>query len=153
MDVGGQDSGVETGSGVNTPLNGSSLPDDDMHVDHIETEQASPAVNGSAAISGEASPAGVEGDDVEMGDAEPANGAVGPLLTPPEDVAPVASTAEAVEAAQQHVDEEADQKLAEMKLEDAAVKAEEEGRMEREVLNTEGDARAEGAKRDDEDVS
>merc|ERR1712000_141563 len=38
MDVGGNDSGMETGSGIDTPQQGSSLPDDadEMNVDELD---------------------------------------------------------------------------------------------------------------------
>ena len=86
MDVGGNDSGIETGSGVGTPQQASSLPDeaaDDMNVDDDLDEgmgQPTPSpqngehVNGSAAVSGPQSPIhdtpAVEDGDIEMGDAD-----------------------------------------------------------------------------------
>ena len=152
MDV-GQDSGVETGSGMGTPQQGSSLPDDDMNMDPADTENPSPAQqNGSAAMSGAQSPAPAANDeDVTMGDAEPANGTTeevegAPLSPPPE---PVASAAEAIEAAVSASAIENEAVLEEMKAEDAAIKAEEEGRMEREIVNAEGEANTEAAKEAD----
>ncbi|KIW99809.1 uncharacterized protein Z518_10737 [Rhinocladiella mackenziei CBS 650.93] len=82
MDVGGNDSGMETNSGMGTPQQGSSLPDDadEMNVDELDDKAAptpSPpaeAVNGSAAVSGPRSPAqppAEDGDeDVEMREAD-----------------------------------------------------------------------------------
>lgn len=80
MDVGGNDSGVETGSGVGTPQQASSLPDDadEMNVDDLDdkaVQTPSPPdeeVNGSAAVSGLQSPKAAIADDgdVEMGDAD-----------------------------------------------------------------------------------
>jgi len=80
MDVGANDSGVETGSGMGTPQQGSSLPDDadEMNIDSIEDpvdQTPSPqteAVNGSAAVSGRQSPSqGIGHDeDIEMGEAD-----------------------------------------------------------------------------------
>jgi histone deacetylase 1/2 len=87
MDVGGNDSGVETGSGLGTPQHASSVPDDaadEMNVDDEPERPGQPTpspqngeqVNGSAAVSGPQSPAHVQAvashdEDVEMGDADP----------------------------------------------------------------------------------
>ncbi|KIW63580.1 histone deacetylase RPD3 [Phialophora macrospora] len=88
MDVGGNDSGVETGSGMGTPQQASSLPDeaaDEMNVDDdlerigqpTPSSQNGEHVNGPAATSGPQSPThdtpAVDGD-VEMGDADAPNG-------------------------------------------------------------------------------
>ncbi|RMZ90509.1 hypothetical protein DV736_g2278, partial [Chaetothyriales sp. CBS 134916] len=100
MDVGGQDSGIETGSASGTPQHGSSLPDDEMDVDR-ETANASPTQqNGSAPASGAQSPGPrpVTDEDVTMEDAEPATNGVtegAPLSPPPERAAGVADTEEA----------------------------------------------------------
>lgn len=79
-DVGGNDSGVETGSGMGTPQQGSSLPDDadEMNVDETDDKVAqtpslsNEVVNGSAAVSVPPSPVPVqpEDGDVEMGEAD-----------------------------------------------------------------------------------
>jgi histone deacetylase 1/2 len=89
MDVGGNDSGVETGSGMGTPQQASSLPDevaDEMNVDddleRIGQPTPSPQNgehhNGPAATSGPQSPAhnppAVDDGDIEMGDADAPNG-------------------------------------------------------------------------------
>ncbi|RMZ82372.1 hypothetical protein DV737_g2126, partial [Chaetothyriales sp. CBS 132003] len=102
MDVGGQDSGIETGSASGTPQHGSSLPDDEMEVDReTGNGNASPAQqNGSAAASGAQSPGpepAAADEDVTMEDAEPATNGVpegAPLSPPPEPVANVADTVE-----------------------------------------------------------
>ncbi|KEF55411.1 histone deacetylase 1/2 [Exophiala aquamarina CBS 119918] len=80
MDVGATDSGVETGSGVGTPMQGSSVPDDadEMNIDSVEQPVATPSpvngpTNGSAAVSNPQSPAqapAADDGDVEMEDAE-----------------------------------------------------------------------------------
>jgi histone deacetylase 1/2 len=80
MDVGANDSGVETGSAVGTPMQGSSVPDDvdEMNIDSVEQPVASPSpadglANGSTVISTAQSPAHVpsaEDGDVEMEDAD-----------------------------------------------------------------------------------
>ncbi|KAK5292305.1 histone deacetylase [Exophiala xenobiotica] len=79
MDVGGNDSGMETGSGVETPQQGSSLPDDadEMNVDELDEEinlipsPSAADINGSAAVSGPYSPsAPAADDDIEMGEAD-----------------------------------------------------------------------------------
>ena len=89
MDVGGNDSGVETGSGMGTPQQASSLPDeaaDEMNIDddldRIGQPTPSPQngehVNGSAAVSVPQSPvhetAAVDDGDIEMGEADALNG-------------------------------------------------------------------------------
>ncbi|ETI20670.1 histone deacetylase RPD3 [Cladophialophora carrionii CBS 160.54] len=89
MDVGGNDSGIETGSGMGTPQQASSLPDeaaDEMNVDddleRIGQPTPSPQngenVNGAAPASGPQSPIhdtpAVDDGDVEMGDADAPNG-------------------------------------------------------------------------------
>ncbi|KIW94273.1 histone deacetylase RPD3 [Cladophialophora bantiana CBS 173.52] len=96
MDVGGNDSGVETESGTGTPQQVSSLPDeaaDEMNVDEelddkIGHQTPSPPsgeqrVNGSAAVSGLQSPdhhasAETADGDVEMGDADMPDGDAAP---------------------------------------------------------------------------
>ncbi|KAK5454423.1 histone deacetylase [Exophiala xenobiotica] len=80
MDVGGNDSGMETGCGVETPQQGSSLPDDDadeMNVDELDEEinlipsPSAADMNGSAAVSGPHSPSAHAADnDIEMGEAD-----------------------------------------------------------------------------------
>lgn len=80
MDIGANDSGVETGSAVGTPMQGSSVPDDadEMNIDSVEQPMASPsptdgALNGSTALSTAQSPAqlpAAEDGDVEMEDAD-----------------------------------------------------------------------------------
>ncbi len=89
MDVGGNDSGVETGSGMGTPQQASSVPDepaDEMNVDDdlerigqpTPSPQNGELVNGSAPASGPQSPVhdtpAVGDGDVEMGDADAPNG-------------------------------------------------------------------------------
>ncbi|KIV87040.1 histone deacetylase RPD3 [Exophiala sideris] len=80
MDVGGNDSGMETGSGIGTPQQASSVPDDvdEMNVDEVDDKIAqlsSPVhagATGSAAASDPQSPSThlpADGD-VEMGDAD-----------------------------------------------------------------------------------
>lgn len=79
MDVGATDSGVETGSGVGTPMQGSSVPDDadEMNIDSVEQPVATPSpangpTNGSAAVSNPQSPAqppAANDGDIEMEDA------------------------------------------------------------------------------------
>ncbi|EXJ92039.1 histone deacetylase 1/2 [Capronia epimyces CBS 606.96] len=85
LDVGGNDSGVETGSASGTPQQGSSITDDadEMNVDELEDQPAQSSTshnlateaNGSAAVSGQESPgrapapAELDGD-IEMGEAE-----------------------------------------------------------------------------------
>ncbi|EXJ93796.1 histone deacetylase 1/2 [Capronia coronata CBS 617.96] len=90
LDVGGNDSGVETGSALDTPQPGSSIPDDgdEMNVDNhdLEDKPAQSPINptqepnGSAAASRPQSPnpapapapasASFDDGDVEMGDAD-----------------------------------------------------------------------------------
>ena len=88
MDVGGNDSGIETGSGMGTPQPASSLPDeaiDEMNVDDdlermgqsTPSPQNGEQVNGSGAVSSHESQipdlsAAVDDGDVEMGDADEA---------------------------------------------------------------------------------
>ena len=90
MDAGENDSGVETGSGMATPLQASSLPDeaaDEMNVDDDDLEgigQPTPSpqngehVNGSATLSGPQSPLhdipAMDDGDIEMEDAAAPNG-------------------------------------------------------------------------------
>ncbi|KAJ9612946.1 histone deacetylase [Cladophialophora chaetospira] len=89
MDGNGNDSGVETGSGMGTPQQASSLPDeaaDEMNIDedHDRTGQPTPSpqngehVNGSAAASAPPSPvpdtSAADDGDIEMGDADAPNG-------------------------------------------------------------------------------
>lgn len=207
MDI-GRDSGVETGSGIGTPQQGSSPPDDnddEMNLDADGIANATPspaqAPNGSAAISGEHSPqpAVVDDEDVTMGDidepaaaAAPAPSAVPPQsqpqqeptvnagqITPPESPPPqqqpqpTASTLPATTssevntsaamingtttatatAASEPLQSETEAIQAKMDEEDKAIKAEEEGRMERELENAAGEARTEAvAKREDEEL-
>lgn len=84
MDVGANDSGVETGSAAGTPMQGSSLPDDadEMNIDSVgntnqppspANEPANQPTNGSVPVSEPPSPAPaapVEDVDVEMEDAD-----------------------------------------------------------------------------------
>lgn len=88
LDVGGNDSGVETGSALGTPHQGSSVPDDadEMNVDEVEDKPAQTSTNdnlvqdanGSVAVSGPQSPnpapapapASLDDGDVEMGEAD-----------------------------------------------------------------------------------
>lgn len=89
MDGAGNDSGVETGSGIGTPQQASSLPDDaadEMNIDEDLEQIGQPTpspqngehVNGSAAVSIPQSPIpdtlAVTDEDVEMGDADAPNG-------------------------------------------------------------------------------
>jgi histone deacetylase 1/2 len=88
MDVGANDSGVETGSGVGTPMQGSSVPDDadEMNIDSVEPPIASPSppngpTNGSAAVSNPQSPSqppAADDGDIEMEDAD-VNGDTAPV--------------------------------------------------------------------------
>lgn len=161
MDVGGE-SGID--SGVGTPQQGSSLPDDndEMNLDVTapETEGATPnpveAANGSAGVSGQVSPtpAAANDEDVAMGDAdegapatEQATTTAVQQETPPESPPPLANPPPNVAAETEALAaEEKDKIKAEMDAEDKAVAAEEEGRMEREVENAQGEARTEAAK-------
>jgi histone deacetylase 1/2 len=131
MDV-AQDSGVETGS-VGTPAQGSSIPDDDMNLD---TENPSPQQNGSAAVSGVHTPAANGDEDVTMGDAE----AISANGTGPEP--PAASAAEDEEAVAATNEAEASEVQDKMQAEDNAIRAEEEGRLEKDLENAEGEAKA-----------
>ncbi|OQV05582.1 Histone deacetylase domain-containing protein [Cladophialophora immunda] len=97
MDVGGNDSGVETRSGTGTPQQASSLPDeaaDEMNVDEdlddkVNQQTPSPPngeqqVNGSVVVSGLQSPdhlasAETADGDVEMGDADLPDGNAAPM--------------------------------------------------------------------------
>ncbi|RMD43831.1 hypothetical protein DV735_g1351, partial [Chaetothyriales sp. CBS 134920] len=158
MDVGGQDSGIETGSASGTPQHGSSLPDDEMEVDR-EIGNGSPAQqNGSVEVSRResAAPEPAIDEDVTMEDAGPATNGVtegAPPSPPPEPVvsgaaaaetAPLSTdTATATAAEARSADVEA--KAAEAKpdegdgvgadevvkqLEDVTIKTEEEGKTE-----------------------
>ena len=166
MDVGGNDSGVDSGMG--TPLQGSSLPDDndEMNLDPttLDTEAGTPnpveVTNGSAAVSGQQSPipAAINDDDVTMDDAdaqvpqtEPSAAAAAlqqetPPESPPQPSALVDPPPNVAAATNRLADEETTQIKAEMDAEDKAVAAEEEGRMEREVENAAAEARTETAK-------
>lgn len=166
MDVGGNDSGVDSGMG--TPLQGSSLPDDndEMNLDPttLDTEAGTPnpveVTNGSAAVSGQQSPipAAINDDDVTMDDAdaqvpqtEPSAAAAAlqqetPPESPPQPSALVDPPPNVAAATNGLADEETTQIKAEMDAEDKAVAAEEEGRMEREVENAAAEARTETAK-------
>lgn len=167
LDVGG-DSGVETGSGMDTPLPGSSLPDenDEMDLGDEATGNPTPSpaqLNGSAAISGQQSPqpAAVDDDDVDMGDADPAPPppALAPTantgttiaegqMTPPDSpppvpaptVAPITNGAGPSMTSAPETETQAIQE--QMEEEDKAIKAEEEGLMERETADADGQARA-----------
>ena len=164
----GADSGVETGSGMDTSLRGSSLPDEDemMGLDGDATGNATPspalALTGSAAMSGQQSPlpAAVDDGDVDMGDADtaPAPAAPAPAantgatiaegqMTPPDSpppapapaAAPTTNGAGPSSTAQPQTETQVIQE--QMQEEDKAIKAEEDGRMERERDNAEGQAR------------
>jgi histone deacetylase 1/2 len=215
MDVGGNDSGMETGSGVETPQQGSSLPDDadEMNVDELDEEinlipsPSAADMIGSAAVSGPHSPsAPAADDDIEMREADAEGSAptsaadalpaeeestitVQPQAqaqaqqqqTPPEsppaqeaeqpamtsgDTAPTATEEEAApvdpaavtvtatattepEATGASIEEAAIKQ--EVTGDDEVAKAQEEGRMEREVVNAEGEARTEAAARAETD--
>lgn len=165
MDV-GQDSGLD--SGIATPGEGSSLPsvhEDDMNVDEPPTEAPTPdpanMTNGSAAISGFASPHPAANDaDVTMGDTDVADGQPaettdaaetgGATVTPPKSPAPASasnanSTGTVAGAAAATTDADLATVKKEMDAEDKAIADEEEGRMEREVANAEGEANTEAA--------
>jgi histone deacetylase 1/2 len=165
MDV-GQDSGLD--SGIATPGEGSSLPsvhEDDMNVDEPPTEAPTPdpanTTNGSAAISGFASPHPAANDaDVTMGDTDVADGQPaettdaaetgGATVTPPKSPAPASasnanSTGTVAGAAAATTDADLATVKKEMDAEDKAIADEEEGRMEREVANAEGEANTEAA--------
>jgi histone deacetylase 1/2 len=198
MDV-GVESGLDTGSGMGTPQQGSSLPDDEMNLDADETGNPTPSPaqipNGSGAASGAVSPRpNLNGDDVEMDDADaaPAPPAAstqqpplvqetvvsqGQIATPPDSPHPqpqtqptVASTngnapsnvlpaaAEAGPATSTSTapttsaDPETAALQAKMDHEDKAIKAEEDGRMSREMDNANAEAKTEAAaKREDDD--
>ena len=96
MDVGANDSGVETGSGIGTPQQAASLPDeaaDEMNVDDdlevighpTPSPQNGELVNGSAAVSGPPSPThdtpANDDGDIEMEDAAAPNGHVSAAIT------------------------------------------------------------------------
>ncbi len=182
LDV-GADSGLETGSGMDTPLRGSSLPDEDgmMGLDGDATGNAtsSPAqvLNGSAAMSGQQSPqqALANDGDVDMGDADPAPAPAAPAapaaaanagatiaegqMTPPDSplpapapsVAPTTNGAGPATSAPAQTESQAIQN--QMEEEDRAIKAEEEGLMERERDNAEGQARTDAvAKAEDSEL-
>lgn len=200
----GNDSGLDTGSGVDTPQQDSSLPGDEMNVDedlNAEIRQilggSTAAANGSAVTSKPHSPAAVAtaDGDIEMGeaDAEPATTTsphaadeestitVQPQTaqqhTPPEspsvhqaeynaangdksastttkeegageDIptsAPPASSGNQTDAPGAPLDETAVKQ--EVVGDDEVAKAQEEGRLEREAANAEGEARTEAASR------
>lgn len=211
MDVGGNDSGMETGSGIDTPQQGSSLPDDadEMNVDELDEKinlipsPSAADMNGSAAMSGQHSPsAPAADDDIEMGDADaegsaPTSAADALLAeeestitvqpqaqqqqTPPEsppaqeaeqlattsgdtaltategeaamvDPAAVTLTATATtepDATGASIEEAAIKQ--EVTGDDEVAKAQEEGRMEREAVNAEGEARTEAVARAETD--
>ena len=170
LDVGG-DSGVETGSGMDTPLRGSSLPgeNDEMDLGDEATGNPTPSpaqLNGSTAISGEQSPqpAAVDDGDVDMGDAHPAPAPPAPpafaptantastiaegQMTPPDSPLPVPAPVQtpmtngagpSMTSAQQTETQAIQEQMEE---EDKAIKAEEEGLMEREKADADGQARA-----------
>jgi len=179
MDV-GRDSGLDTGSGVGTPLQGSSLPDDEMHVDEPQTEAQTPdpthTTNGSGAVSGAMSPqrAADADEDVAMGEADGTDGVadvttaataeirgaeeatVSQQITPPKSpvqdtpavAAPSVTAAETTEEPSHAAPAETEGLQAvkqEMDAEDQAIAAEEEGRMEREQANADGEANTEAA--------
>jgi histone deacetylase 1/2 len=198
MDVGGIESGLDTGSGMGTPQQGSSLPDDEMNLDADETGNPTPSPahlpNGSGAASGAVSPRpNMDGDDVEMDDADaaPAPSAApiqqttpvqetvvsqGQIATPPDSPhpqpqtqptvsstnanassstvpsateagpAPTTSTAPTISA-----DPETAAIQTKMDEEDKAIKAEEDGRMSREIENANAEAKTEAAAKREED--
>lgn len=175
MDV-GQDSGLDTGSAIGTPQHGSSLPDDDMNVDEPPTEAQTPdpvlTTNGSNDLSRAASPqpAAAADGDVKMDDADtvevqPTAAAViettapettAPIATPPKSPAPAMSPpAESKDTTTEPATTSAIEPESltavkqEMDAEDRAVAAEEEGRMEREAANAEGEANTEAAAKAD----
>jgi len=149
------DSGID--SAIATPQAGSSLPDadDEMQVDQASREEAQAILsagvaNGSVGISAQGSPQVATDNDVTMGEAEdtvPSTAAATvaspqqlqqntPPESPPQTDAPVQTDQTTTEADLHSIKEE-------MAAEDAAVTAHEEGRMEREELNAEGEARTE----------
>lgn len=178
MDTSGADSGIETGS-IGTPQQGSSVPDDEMNVDQQLVEAQSPnapqPVNDSAVQSGIPSPhpAAAEDGDVTMGEAEVAdesaqtstvagvsepatNGAEGSATTgkvasPPKSPAAVNDfTAKSGTADGTGASDNLQAVKQEMEAEDEAVAAQEEGMMEREVANAEGEAKAGAAAKAEE---
>ena len=175
QDIGGHDSGLDTGSALNSPLPNSSLPDDDMNIDQPTTGAQTPdpanGVNGSAKVSGTQSPQTNEAadGDVTMGEADEAAPAhTSPAIAVSENAAGTSSAkaggdltssaaqnsgpAEVNETAPDgSVDTNAEllQVKQEMDAEIQAVKLEEEGRMEREVENAKGEANAAAAAEND----
>jgi len=164
MDVSG-DSGVETGSALGTPQQGSSVPDDGdvMNVDVAVPEEQTPSptqgLNGSTAVSGAVSsqqspaPAALAtDDDVTMGDAEPdvpdeSTVTVAQERTPPDSPPPEHDTVVAAPApGPERQAEEAGIKEETATEEDAAVTGtQDEGRMEHDTENAKGEASAAGA--------
>jgi histone deacetylase 1/2 len=197
MDV-GVESGLDTGSGMGTPQQGSSIPDDEMNLDADETGNPTPSPaqlpNGSGAASGAVSPRpNMDGDDVEMDDADaaPAPPAAstqqpsaaqetsvsqGQIATPPDSPHPqphtqptapssnanassstIPATTEAgpststSTAPTTSADPETAALQAKMDDEDKAIKAEEDGRMSREIENANAEAKTEAATKREED--
>jgi histone deacetylase 1/2 len=161
------DSGMD--SNIATPLAGSSLPDndvdEDMNLDDAgpaepeEAQTPSPegATNGSAAISGEQSPQVIaENVDVQMQDADavPAQAMnvanqqpeVRQEVTPPDSppIPPQAASEPPIEAEAEPSAAEPAVK-AEMGTEDTVVNAQEQGLIEREEKNAEGELATEQA--------
>ena len=180
LDVGG-DSGVETGSGMDTPLRGSSLPDDndEMNLDGDATGNGTPSPaqlpDDSAAVSGQQSPmpAPLDDGDVDMGDADsaPAPPAPAPAanlepttvagqITPPDSppqqpaaapaAAPTTNGAGSFSVPAPQTETQALQQ--QMDTEDKAIKAEEEGLMERERADAEGQARVDAVAKAEEEL-
>ena len=154
------DSGVD--SGVGTPQGGSSLPDDDVNMEEApladsslkETATADEDANASAEVSGAQSPQAKVEDDVTMADGDAtqpptanteAEASVRQEATPPE--SPPAPQAEAlISAAATEEAAAPETSLAEqIKTEDEASAAQEEGLRERGEQDAEGQARTEAA--------
>ncbi len=112
MDVGGNDSGLETASGMGTPQAGSSLPDDvdEMNVDELGSKVAQTPSPSSAPLPesttepGPQSPHPPPADDgdVEMGEADAANGDADANGGTPPAAANVQSTGEDTITVQPH---------------------------------------------------
>jgi histone deacetylase 1/2 len=161
------DSGMD--SNIATPLAGSSLPDndvdEDMNLDDAapaeQDEQQTPSpegvTNGSAAVSGEQSPqAAVENEDVQMQDANdvPVSANNVPTqqaearqeVTPPDSpLDPPQAVAQASTETEGGSGTAGPAVKAEVGAEDAAVTAQEEGLVEREEKNAEGELATEQA--------
>jgi histone deacetylase 1/2 len=179
LDVPDADSGIETGSGMETPQQGSSPPDDDleMNLDGDATGNQTPSpvqgLNGSAAVSGPQSPlpATADDDDVDMGDAGAASVPPAPApaanpeptvtagqITPPDSPPPQASAAATAPPTTNGAEPsttagpstETQAILEQMDFDDKAIKAEEEGRMERELDTVVGEVRTEAVAKAEE---